>query len=165
LDPAGAAANVAQPGRHDDTGLVHDGRLDLLARNRAAAAAADLLAPLAADGRFSRNIVYQVFAAPALADLLGDEGAEQLARVAAAELRTAASRYPDDPYLQALREELTATSASLRQHWDRGEVGAWRSAIKHIRHPVRGWLDFDIEMLHDPERDHWIMLYTPRGCD
>ena len=141
---------------------VHDGRLDLLASNRAAA---ELLAPLAADGRFSRNLVYQIFNAPALADLLGDDGAEQIARVAAAELRTAASRYPDDLYLQALREELTATSASFREHWDRGEVGAWRSAIKHIHHPVRGWLDFDIEMLHDPERDHWIMLYTPRGCD
>lgn len=139
---------------------VHDGRLDLLALNTAAT---ELLQPLAATGPYGRNIVYQVFTATALADLLGDDGAEQLARVAAAELRRALSRYPGDPYIQALHTELTATSASFRDHWERGEVEAWRSAAKHIRHPTRGWVNFDIEMLHDPERDHWIMLYTPRN--
>jgi transcriptional regulator with XRE-family HTH domain len=141
---------------------VHDGRLDLLARN---VAAAELLAPLSATGRFARNIVYQAFTTTALPDLLSEEGAEQLARAAAAELRTALSRYPDDPYLQALHAELTATSANFRDHWERGEVGAWRSAVKHMRSPARGWVGFDIEMLHDPERDHWIMLYTPRDGD
>jgi transcriptional regulator with XRE-family HTH domain len=138
---------------------VHDGRLDLLARN---AAAEQLLGTLPATGQFSRNIVYQAFTAASLPDLLGDDGAEQLAQIAAAEFRTALSRYPGDPYLQSLRVELTATSVSFRDHWERGEVGAWRSAVKHIHHPTRGWVNFDVEMLHDPERDHWIMLYNPR---
>ncbi|MEE2054455.1 hypothetical protein [Nocardiopsis tropica] len=31
-----------------------------------------------------------------------------------------------------------------------------------MRHPTHGWARFDIEVLHDPERDHWIMLYTPQ---
>lgn len=31
-----------------------------------------------------------------------------------------------------------------------------------LRHPTRGWLSFDSEVLHDPERDQWVMLYTPR---
>ncbi|MEV0607387.1 hypothetical protein AB0I61_13570 [Polymorphospora rubra] len=87
-------------------------------------------------------------------------GAAQLLRVAAAELRTALSRYPDDDYLRSLYTELTATSQSFRDHWERGEVGAWRSAVKLMHHPAHGWTSFDIEMLHDPERDHWIMLYT-----
>ncbi|MDX3659520.1 helix-turn-helix transcriptional regulator [Streptomyces sp. ID05-26A] len=138
---------------------VHDGRLDLLALN---APAAELLRPLAATGPFERNIVYQVFTATTLPDLLGDSGADQLARVAAAELRTALGRYPDDGYLRSLYAELTATSTSFREYWDRGEVGSWRSSVKRIRHPNRGWLHFGIEMLHDPERDHWVMLYTPR---
>ncbi len=138
---------------------VHDGRLDLLALN---AAATDLLQPLAATGPYGRNIVYQVFTATALPGLLGDDGAEQLARVAAAELRRALGRYPGDQYLQALYAELAATSASFRDYWKRGEVETSRSAVKHIRHPAHGWLNFDIEMFHDPERDHWIMLYTPR---
>jgi len=139
---------------------VHDGRLDLLARN---AFAAELLGALPTTGRFGRNIVYQAFTIASLPGLLGEDGAEQLARVAASELRTALSRYPDDPYLRSLRAELTGTSASFRDHWERGEVGAWRSVAKRMRHPSHGWLHFDIEMLHDPERDHWVMLYNPRG--
>jgi hypothetical protein len=139
---------------------VHDGRLDLLARN---AAAAYLLGPLSGSGRYGRNIVHQCFTATALRDVLGDEGADQLARVATAELRSALGRYPDDGYLQSLFEELSATSATFRGYWEQGEVGALRSAAKRVHHPTRGWLDFDIEMLHDPERDHWVMLYTPRG--
>ncbi|WP_320772709.1 helix-turn-helix transcriptional regulator [Streptomyces sp. CRN 30] len=141
---------------------VHDGRLDLLACN---AAAAELIGPLAdGAGRYGRNIAYQAFIAPALPDLLGEEGAELFARVAAAELRTALSRYPGDDYLQSLFAELTAVSASFRDHWERCEVGAWRSAVKRMHHPRRGWSRFDIEMLHDAERDHWVMLYTPHDA-
>lgn len=137
---------------------VHDGRLDLLARNTAAA---ELLGTLSGEGRYGRNIAYHAFTSTTLPELLGEDGAGQFTRVAAAELRTALSRYPDDDYLKSLFTELTTTSATFRAHWQRGEVGAWRSAEKHMRHPTRGWLGFDIEMLHDPERDHWIMLYTP----
>jgi hypothetical protein len=139
---------------------VHDGRLDLLAYN---AAAAELLGPLAGDGRYGRNIVHQCFTTAALREVLDDEGADRLAREATAELRTALSRYPEDDYLRSLLGELSATSAAFREHWARGEVGGWRSAIKRLRHPSRGWLSFDCEVLHDPERDHWIMLYAPRG--
>jgi len=138
---------------------VHDGRLDLLARNRAAEA---LLGTLTGDGPFERNIAYQAFTTDVLAHLLGGDGAERFLRIAAAELRTALSRYPDDAYLRALLAELTATSRSFRDLWGEGEVGASRSAVKQMRHPTRGWARFEIEVLHDPERDHWIMLYTPQ---
>ncbi|WP_211275256.1 helix-turn-helix domain-containing protein [Actinoplanes rectilineatus] len=138
---------------------VHDGRLDLLAGN---ASAAKLLKPLTATGRYERNIVYQIFTAEALPELVGEAGAEQLTRIAAAELRGALSRYPGDPYLRALRTELARTSATFRNQFDRGEVGATRSAVKRMHHPTRGWTTFDIEMLHDPERDHWLMLYSLR---
>jgi len=137
---------------------VHDGRLDLLARNQAAS---ELLAPLAQDGPYGRNVVYQAFTTEDLPALLGDDGAEFFLRVATAELRTALSRYPDDEYLHAIRDELATTSAAFRNHWERGEVSSWKSAVKTMRHPADGWTRFDIEMLHDPERDHWIMLYTP----
>lgn len=137
---------------------VHDGRLDLLALN---AAAADLLGPLAVTGPYGRNIAYQCFTSEKLGDVLDPEGAEELARAAAAELRSATSRYPDDTYLRRLIDELTAVSAGFRAHWERGDVGGWRSALKRLRHPDRGWASFDTEVLHDPERDHWIMLYTP----
>ncbi|MCA1226658.1 helix-turn-helix domain-containing protein [Saccharopolyspora sp. 6M] len=137
---------------------VHDGRLDLLARNEAAA---ELLAPLERDGPHGRNIVFQAFTAEDLPALLGDDGADLFLRVAAAELRTALSRYPGDAYLGAIRDELTATSATFRERWDRGEVSAWKSAVKDMHRPGRGWTRFGIEILHEPERDHWVMLYTP----
>jgi transcriptional regulator with XRE-family HTH domain len=138
---------------------VHDGRLDLLAAN---VAASELLRPLLSDDRFGRNIVYQCFTSPVLHEIVGYDGAEQLARAAASEFRTALSRYPNDEYLLAVFHELSATSEVFRAHWEDAEVGTWRSAMKSIHHPKRGWLTFDSEMLHDPENDHWIMLYTPR---
>lgn len=55
-----------------------------------------------------------------------------------------------------------ARSPVFCERWESGEVGVWRSAFKGVRHPSKGWLDFDTEMLHDPERDHWFMLYTRR---
>lgn len=33
--------------------------------------------------------------------------------------------------------------------------------MKHVNHPTKGLLGFDSEMLHDPESDHWVMLFTP----
>lgn len=138
---------------------IHDGRLDMLAFN---AAAADLFGPVFDDGPYGRNIVHQAFTSVGLGEVLGDEGAEQLARVAAAELRKALSLYPDDERLRSLLRELSTTSAEFGRHWERGEIGTWRSAMKRVNHPTRGLLAFDSEMLHDPESDHWIMLFTPR---
>lgn len=138
---------------------VHDGRLDMLAFN---AAAADLFGPVFDDGPYGHNIVYQAFTSAGLREVLGDEGAEQLSRVSAAELRKALGLYPEDERLRSLFGELSTSSPEFGRHWDRGEIGTWRSAMKHVNHPARGPLAFDSEMLHDPENDHWVMLFTPR---
>lgn len=138
---------------------VHDGRLDVVAAN---ASAVELLGPVTGGGTYGRNVVHRAFTSSAFAGCLDENGVEQLLRVAAAELRVALSRYPEDPYLLGLFKDLVANSPVFRERWERGEVGGWRSAFKRIRHPSRGWLDFDTEMLHDPERDHWFMLYTLR---
>ena len=142
--------------------MVHDGRLDLLVYN---AAAADYFDPLVSTGRYGRNIVHQCFVTEDLSSVLGVAGADQLRAVASAELRTALSRYPGDEYLSSLRKELWATSEVFRGHWERAGVGTWRSAIKRLHHPVRGWQSFDLEVLHDQERDHWVTLYTPLADD
>lgn len=138
---------------------VHDGRLDLLAVN---ATAADLFGSVFDDGPYGRNIVHQAFASAGLRDVLGTDGAEQLARVATAEFRKALSRYPDDERLLSLLRELSTTSPEFRRHWERAEIGTWTSAMKHVNHPTKGVLAFDSEMLHDPDNDHWVMLFTPR---
>ncbi|OZM71223.1 transcriptional regulator [Amycolatopsis antarctica] len=138
---------------------IHDGRLDVLALN---AAAAELVGPVFGGGPYGYNIVHQVFTSTGLREVLGNEGAEQLARAAASELRKALSLYPEDERLRSLFRELVASSPEFISHWDRGEIGTWRSAMKRFNHPTRGPLDFDSEMLHDPESDHWVMLFTPR---
>lgn len=136
---------------------VHDGRLEVLARN---AAAAELLGPPPGAGRYRNNIVHQGFTTAARG-ILGDEGADRYTRWATAELRSAMGRYPEDEHLRSLHAELSATSATFRDHWARGEVAARRSAVKHLRHPTRGWLAFQSELLHDAERDHWVVIYAP----
>jgi transcriptional regulator with XRE-family HTH domain len=138
---------------------VHDGRLDILAFNLAAT---DLFGPVVGDGPFGHNIVYQAFRSTGLRKILGRDGAEQLERVAAAELRKALSIYPDDDRLQSLFSELSSGSPEFKSHWQRGEVATWTSAMKRVNHPTRGLLTFDSEMLHDPESDHWVMLFSPR---
>ncbi|MFE4933146.1 helix-turn-helix transcriptional regulator [Streptomyces sp. NPDC056647] len=136
---------------------IHDGRLDMLAFNTAAA---DLFGPLFDDGHYGRNIAYQAFTATGLDKVLGNEGAEQLARVATAELRKALSHYSEDEYLRSLFRELSANNPEFDRHWQKGEIGTWSSAMKHVNHPTKGPLTFDSEMLHDPENDHWVMLFT-----
>ncbi|MGO2110879.1 MAG: helix-turn-helix domain-containing protein [Pseudoclavibacter sp.] len=138
---------------------LHDGRLDVLAFN---AAAAELFEPVFADGTYGRNIAFQAFTSPGLRTLLGNDGAEQLARVAAAELRKAISVYPEDEYLRSLLRELSTNNSEFSRHWERGEIGTWQSAMKHVNHPTKGVLALDSEMLHDPESDHWVMFFTPR---
>lgn len=136
---------------------VHDGRLDVIARN---AAATELLGPISGTGRHRRSIVQHGFTATAR-NLLGDEGAHRYARWATAELRSAIGRYPDDEHLRSLVRELSATSTAFRDHWSQGEVSLGRSGEKRLHHPTRGWLAFQSEMLHDAERDHWVVIYAP----
>ncbi|MGW4793008.1 helix-turn-helix domain-containing protein [Nonomuraea sp. NPDC004297] len=141
---------------------IHDGRLDMLAFNTAAA---DLFGPLFDDGPYGRNIAFLAFTASGLDKVLGNEGAEQLARVATAELRKALSHYPEDEYLRSLFRELSTSNPEFDRHWQKGEIGTWSSAMKHVNHPTKGPLAFDSEMLHDPENDHWVMLFTPTTPD
>jgi transcriptional regulator with XRE-family HTH domain len=136
---------------------MHDGRLELLARN---AAATELLGPVPSAGTFGRNIVHQGFA-PGAHRLLGHDGTENYNRWATAELRAAMGRYPDDEHLRSLHGELAASSATFRRLWDLGEATTTRSAVKRVHHVTRGWLSFRTEMLHDAERDHWMVIYAP----
>lgn len=139
---------------------VHDGRLDMLSLN---VAAMELFGPLFDEGSYGRNIVHQSFTATGLETVMGHAGADQLRRVAASELRRALSRYPQDERLQFLFRDLSKKSADFADYWARGEVGTWRSAMKHVRHPTRGVLSFESQMLYDPENDHWVMLFAVPG--
>jgi hypothetical protein len=144
--------------RLDDTpALVCNVRYDVLAFNRMAAA---LLGDFAVLVPSERNIIWQFFTNPVARARHDPAGAAQFARESVADLRAASARYPNDTALSSLIDRLHAASADFRGLWTEREVQVRRSTRKRLHHPSIGWLTVDCDALHDPERDHWIILYT-----
>ena len=75
-------------------------------------------------------------------------------------LRTALSRYPDDPDLRELIDELNAGSPRFRTVWRAGNSTAWRSTHKTIDHPDFGLLDLDCDTLLLPDTDQSMIVYS-----
>jgi transcriptional regulator with XRE-family HTH domain len=141
----------------DTPALVCDAKYDVLAWNPMAAA---LLGDFSALPRAERNIVWRFFTDPRARERHDVAGAARFARESAADLRGAAARYPDDPGVRRLIDRLLAASSEFRALWSSHDVAARRSAHKRLHHPTLGWLDLDCDALHDPDDDHWIVLYT-----
>ena len=121
---------------------------------------AALLGDLSALPRAERNVIWRFFTHPGARERHDPATGERFARESVADLRAAAARYPRDPGIRDLVRRLLGASAEFRRLWGEREVQARRSTAKKIRHPEVGWLDLDCDALHDPERDHWIILYT-----
>jgi transcriptional regulator with XRE-family HTH domain len=77
-----------------------------------------------------------------------------------ASLRSAAGRYPDDPGLTRLLEDLMRGSAEFRELWDLAEAGAWRSHTKTLHHPALGELTLECDTLHVPDLDQMVVVYS-----
>ena len=148
--------------RLDDTpALVCNARYDVLAWNRMATA---LLGDFASQAPTERNIIWRFFTDPDARARHDEVGAEQFARESVADLRTATARYPGDRRLAGLIRRLSAASAEFRDLWNRIDVETRRSTRKRLHHPSIGWITLDCDALHDPDNDHWIILYTaPAG--
>lgn len=85
---------------------------------------------------------------------------EGVARATVADLRATAARYPDDPAVHTLVDELLASSPKFACFWSDHEVAIRGSGRYRILHPDVGLLDLDYEMLHLPDRDQRLMLYS-----
>jgi transcriptional regulator with XRE-family HTH domain len=141
----------------DTPALVCDAKYDVLAWNPMAAA---LLGDFSALPRPERNVAWRFFTDPRARERLDAADAARFARESVADLRAAAARYPGDPGVRRLLDRLLAASSEFRTLWSSHDVAARRSAHKRLRHPTLGWLDLDCDALHDPDDDHWIVLYT-----
>jgi transcriptional regulator with XRE-family HTH domain len=141
----------------DTPALVCDAKYDVLAWNPMAAA---LLGDFSALPEPERNVVWRFFTDPRARERHDPADAARFARESVADLRAAAARYPDDPGMRRLLDRLLAASSEFRTLWSSHDVTARRSAHKRLRHPTMGWLDLDCDALHDPDDDHWIVLYT-----
>ncbi|MGW1604569.1 helix-turn-helix domain-containing protein [Streptomyces eurythermus] len=131
-------------------------RTNILAWNRLAAA-------LWTDfGRYpeqERVFVRLLFTEPWMRELYADW--EEVTRLAIAQLRMESARYPGDPRLTALVDELSARDEQFRQWWDEHDVALRGKGTKKLRHPIVGELTLDWDTLTcatDPEQS--ILVWT-----
>lgn len=78
----------------------------------------------------------------------------------AGELRTAAARYPRDPYLRELIGELRSRSERFATLWDSGTVGRIESSVKTVDHPHVGSITLCCDVLRVDTNDLRILVYS-----
>jgi transcriptional regulator with XRE-family HTH domain len=99
-------------------------------------------------GALARNMAWLRFAGRS-SRVGSDDPAEQerLDRALVSDLRAAAARYPDDPGLRRLVQDLRARSADFERLWGQRALTERHSDRKRVRHPDLGDLDLDCDTL------------------
>lgn len=143
---------------NDLPAVLIDAKADVLAWNALAAA---LLGDFSAWPPGRRNVVWQRFLGGGGRVAPNDpEEEERTARESVASLRLAAARYPSDPGLRRLVNELRAGSPRFARLWDEGPVAERRSSRKTVHHPRLGTLVLDCDVLHVPDVDQRLIVYS-----
>jgi transcriptional regulator with XRE-family HTH domain len=143
--------------RLDDTpAYVLDAKWDFLAWNPMAAA---LMGDRSGRPPRGRNVLRWLFL-PATGPGDLDADLERIGREGVADLRAAATRYPDDPGVHGLIAELQAASPLFASLWDAHDVRVARSNHKRTDHPLVGPLEVDSHILVDAEHDMRVVIYT-----
>lgn len=83
----------------------------------------------------------------------------ELARRCVADLR-AGGRYPADPAVRSLVDELRTESPEFARLWAEREVAVQWTLTKRTVHPVAGPLELDCEILGVPGHEHRLLVYT-----
>jgi transcriptional regulator with XRE-family HTH domain len=108
-----------------------------------------------------RNLARRAFLAPAPADpLYGVSDGAEFRRQVAMELRAALARYPSDPAVAGLVEELRAGSTEFARLWERRDVQTAPMLTKTFQHPAVGPITVDCDVLTLADRDQHLVLYT-----
>jgi transcriptional regulator with XRE-family HTH domain len=136
---------------------------EVLAWNDLAAALMGDFAVLAPQ---DRNLARWAFLGPARpgATLYGISNIAEFRHRAVAGLRAALARYPADPAVTGLIEELRDDSPEFARLWERHDVQAAPVLTKTFRHPVVGEITVDCDSLTLTDRDQQLVLYSaPSG--
>ncbi|WP_432947010.1 helix-turn-helix transcriptional regulator [Kribbella sp. CA-253562] len=144
--------------RLDVPGLVLDAKYDVLAWNAIAAA---LITDFSALPPRDRNLLRLRFLSGSTqSELFGEEATAAFAREAAADLRAATGKYPNDKSIRTLVNDLRSGSEEFARIWALHEVGTQQSMCQTFNHPLVGRIDVLCEVMVIPERDQRVVLYT-----
>jgi transcriptional regulator with XRE-family HTH domain len=106
-----------------------------------------------------RNIIYRNFVDPGDRMVQTPEQQQNFRVAMVTDLRASLARYPRDPELRGLIDELRTVEEFARL-WDDPVVGFHQSERKTIRHPDVGTFDIDCDVLAVPGSDLRIVVYT-----
>lgn len=143
--------------------FVMSAAFEVLAWNDLAAALMEDFAALAPE---DRNLALKAFLGPTRPDatLYGISNAAQFRHQVVTELRSTLARYPSDPAVTGLVEELHDGSPEFTRLWERHDVQAASTLTKTFRHPAVGEITLDCDSLKLTDRDQHLVLYTaPQG--
>jgi hypothetical protein len=109
-----------------------------------------------------RNLARRAFLGPARADatLYGVSDAAEFRHHVVMELRLTLARYPSDPAVTGLIDELRDGSPGFARLWERHDVQAAPALTKTFRHPVVGQITVDCDSLALTDRDQHLVIYT-----
>ncbi|MEU6996204.1 helix-turn-helix transcriptional regulator [Streptomyces sp. NPDC046465] len=112
--------------------------------------------------RPARNLIRRAFLAPYQHGrrLYGVTDTDEFARTAAQHLRTAAARYPDDPEVTGLVEELLTGSDEFARLWAAHDVADRPALCKTFEHPLVGPVTLRCDVLDITDRDQRVVIYT-----
>jgi transcriptional regulator with XRE-family HTH domain len=124
--------------------------------------AAALMEDFSAVPRRDRNLVRRAFLGPYPQGrrLYGVSDADAFARSSAQQLRGVAGRYPDDPEVTGLVDELLSGSEEFARLWDSHDVSAEPTLTKTFQHPLVGPVTVNCDALDIADRDQRVVIYT-----
>ncbi|MBO0914966.1 helix-turn-helix transcriptional regulator [Streptomyces laculatispora] len=139
--------------------IVTSATFEVIAWNDLAAA---LMEDFSALAPRDRNLVRKVFLGPAPQGrrLYGVSDADGFARASARQLRATAARYPDDPEVTRLVDELLSGSAEFARLWASHDVCAEPTLRKTFQHPLVGPVTVNCDALDLRDRDQRVVIYT-----
>jgi hypothetical protein len=144
-------------------GFVLSAAFEVLARN---ALAASLMEDFATRDPGDRNLARRAFLPTTWADnpLYGISDAVEFRQEVVMELRATLARYPSDPAITGLVEELRSGSTEFARLWERHDVQPAPTLSKTFRHPIVGDIAVDCDTLHLTDRDQHLVLFSaPAG--
>ena len=141
----------------DTAAFVLSAAFEVLAWNDLAALLMENFAEL---GQAGRNLARRTFLDPPSDGLYGITNEAEFRRHVAMDLRAAVARYPDDPMIADLVQDLRTGSAEFARLWELRDVDSPPMLNKTFRHPSVGPITVDCDALALTDQDQHLVLYT-----